>query len=269
MMVNDTPVILITGASSGIGEAAAHFFSAAGYRLALAARRLERLQALADEVQAAGGEALAVQTDVSHLADIENMVDKTMAAYGRIDVLFNNAGIGRIKWLEELDPDKDIQQQIQVNLTGAILTARSVLPVMMKQRSGHIINMASMAGQTGTPTYTVYAATKFGLRGFSEALRRETVVWGIKVSTIYPGGVATEFASHLAKERKTGITTPKSMLLTVESVAETVLRIAQVGRSREVILPPVNRLVVWLNRFFPWLVDWTIERNFTRPERGM
>jgi len=268
-MVIDAPVVLITGASSGIGEAAAHLFSAAGYRLALAARRLDRLQHLAEQIQTAGGDVLVVQTDVSSLADIENMVGRTLDAYGRIDVLFNNAGIGRIKWLEDLDPVEDIQQQVQVNLTGASLSARAVLPAMMAQRSGHIINMASMAGQTGTPTYTAYAATKFGLRGFSQALRREVGVWGIKVSTLYPGGVATDFASHLAAERKTGVTTPKNMLLTAEGVAGTAVDIAQGRRSREVVLPPVNRLVVWLNVHFPRLVDWVIERKFTRPERGL
>ena len=191
-------VALITGASSGIGEAAARLFASKGYRVAMAARRLERLEELEKEIEDAGGEALPIQADVSELADIEAMVTAVIEAWGQVDLLINNAGFGRFGWLEELDPHREIQGQIQVNLTGAILTARAVLPHMIRQRSGHIINMASMSGLVGTPTYTVYSATKFGLRGFSQSLRREVRVWGIRVSVVFPGGVASEeFAMRL------------------------------------------------------------------------
>ena len=267
--MKQSPVVLITGASSGIGAAAALLFAQDGYRVALAARRTERLQKLAEQITTQGGQALVLTADVTRLESIEKMVAATIKAYDRIDVLFNNAGIGRIKWLEDMQPEADIINQIRVNLQGVILTARAVLPHMMEQRCGHIINMASLAGQIATPTYSVYAATKFGLRGFSQALRREVGVWGIKVSTIYPGGVDTEFASHLAGERKTGITTPKAMLLTAEDVARETLRIAHRGRCRELVLPRISWLGVWLNGLCPRLFDWIVERNFTRPERGL
>ncbi len=262
------PVVLITGASSGIGAATARLFAANGYRVALAARRLDRLQALQAEIAAAGGEAVAIQADVSDAASIEAMVQRTLETYGNIDLLFNNAGFGRTKWLEELDPQDDIAAQIDTNLTGVILAVRTVLPHMIARRRGHIINMSSVSGWLATPTYSVYAATKFGLRGFSDALRREVGVYGVKVSVIYPGGVSTDFASHTGAARKTGFSTPKALVLTPEQVARAVLGLARRPR-RTLIIPTVAGLGVLFASLFPGLTDWLQERFFTRPERGL
>lgn len=263
----DKPVILITGASSGIGAATARLFAANGYRVVLAARRLGRLQALKAELEAAGGQALAVQTDVSDAASIQAMVQRTLESYGQIDLLFNNAGFGRTKWLEELDPQDDIAAQITTNLTGAILAARAVLPSMMHRRRGHIINMSSVSGLLATPTYSVYAATKFGLRGFSDALRREVGVYNIDVSVIYPGAVTTDFSSHTGVERKTNLSTPRALVLTPEQVARAVLSLARRPR-RALIIPAIAGLSVLFANLFPDLTDWLQERIFTRPERG-
>ncbi|MCL5429542.1 MAG: SDR family oxidoreductase [Chloroflexi bacterium] len=262
------PVILVTGASSGIGEATARLFGSRGYRVVLAARRLDRLEALQKEIEAQGGQALPVETDVSSAASIQAMVDKTLATYGQIDILFNNAGFGRTKWLEEMDPEKDIASQVQVNLTGVIQATRAVLPHMIARKSGHIINMGSQAAFVATPTYTVYAATKFGVRGFSDALRREVGVWGIKVSVIYPGGVATEFGQHTQAKRKTGITTPKALRLTPQQVAEAVLAAAR-RPVRARIMPSITRVAIWFATSFPGINDWLQEKYFTRPERGL
>ena len=259
-------VVVVTGASSGIGEAAARAFGAAGARVVLAARRRDRLGAVAAEIEARGGRALPVPTDLARLEDIERLVAQALQAFGRIDVLFNNAGFGRLGWLETLDPLKDIQAQVQVNVVGALQTTRLVLPHMQAQRAGHIINMASVAGLVGTPTYSIYAATKFAVRGFSEALRREVAPWNIRVSVIYPGGVETEFAEHAGIRRKTGVTTPKWMRLTPEQVAVAVVGLARRPR-REVVTPWPFRLSVWANSLFPWLVDWTTVRGFTEVER--
>ena len=266
--MSDQPVILVTGASSGIGEATARLFASRGYRVVLAARRLDRLEALQKEIEAQGGQALPVETDVSSAASIQDMVEKTLATYGQIDILFNNAGFGRTKWLEELDPEKDIAAQVQVNLTGGIQATRAVLPHMIARKSGHIINMGSQAAFVATPTYTVYAATKFGLRGFSEALRREVGVWGIKVSVIYPGNVSTEFGQHTEAKRKTGITTPKALRLTPEQVADAVFAAAR-RPVRARIIPSVTRIAIWFATTFPGITDWLQERFFTRPERGL
>jgi short-subunit dehydrogenase len=260
------PVLLVTGASSGIGAATAQLFAREGYRVALAARRQGRLQELVEEIQSSGGEALSVATDVSRLEDIREMVDIVLDRFGQIDVLFNNAGFGRLDWLEVLDPQKDIQAQIQVNFLGTIWTTQAVLPVMIKRRSGHIINMGSLGGYVAAPTYTAYAASKFAVRGFSEALRREVGIYGISVSAIYPGGVATEFSKKAGIRRKTGATTPASLRLSADDVARAILRLVRKPR-RELVIPWSMRFVVWFNILFPGLVDWIVERQFVLKER--
>jgi short-subunit dehydrogenase len=262
----DSPVILITGASSGIGAATARLFGRQGYRVVLAARRKEHLDSIAEEIEAFGGESLVVPTDITRLEEIEHLVTCSLEHFGQIDVLLNNAGLGRLSWLENLDFTEDIDFQIQVNLTGLIQTTRAVLPHMLVRKQGHIINMGSMASLIATPTYTVYAATKYGIRGFTEALRREVGVSGIEVTGIYPGGVATEFGQKAGIKRKTGISTPKYLKLTAEDVAQTVLRVV-IKPRRAVIMPGMMRPMVWLSVLLPGVVDWVIEQRFTRKER--
>jgi short-subunit dehydrogenase len=225
------------------------------------------LQALAVEIEDAGGRALPISTDLTQLDRIENMVSTVVSEFGQIDVLFNNAGFGRMKWLEQLDPQRDIELQIQTNLTGLIQTTRTVLPWMIERRSGQIINMSSIAGWVGTPTYSIYAATKFAVRGFTEALRREVGVWGIHVTGIYPGGVATEFSQHTGVKRKTGISTPAFLRLSSDDVARAIWRVVKHPR-RSVVMPWPMGAVVWFNTHFPRLVDGVMERRFTKQERG-
>jgi len=261
-------VIIVTGASSGIGEATARQFAREGAKVVLAARRVDRLQSLAQEIAAMGtrAETLVVQADISNLEDIQSLINQTLDKYGRIDVLVNNAGFGRLDWLEKLDPLKDIQSQFDVNVLGVIQTTRQALPVMMKQRSGHIISMCSMAGLVATPTYTIYAACKHAVHGFSEALRREVKPWGIDVSMIYPGGVTTEFGQHAAIKRKTQATTPKSLLLSADDVGRAVVQLVRSPRAMW-ILPWAWSFTVWMNRNLNWLVDYTTINRFTIPER--
>ncbi len=262
------PVILITGASSGIGEAVAKLFAKKGYRVSMGARRLDRLQEVAGEIEAAGGESLAVRSDLARYEDIQRLVSETLHQFGQIDVLVNNAGFGRIKWLEELDPMEDIQAQIQINLITTILISREVLPHMIQRRSGHIINIGSMGGLVASPTYTIYSASKFGVRGFTEALRREVGVYGVHVSSVYPGAVNTEFKQHAGIDRKTGRTTPPALRLEPEEVALAVLNMVMHPR-RELIIPWQMRFTVWMNMFFPGIVDWIVENRFTRLERDI
>jgi short-subunit dehydrogenase len=266
--MSDQPVILITGASSGIGEASARLFASRGFRLSLAARRFERLKSLADEIRMGGGDALPVRTDVSNLDEIHNLAETTLEHFGRIDVLVNNAGFGRLNWLEDLKPLEEIEAQIEVNLLAVIQMTRQVLPHMIAQRSGHIINMASLASFIATPTYSVYAACKFAVRGFTESLRREVSVHGIKVTGIYPGAVNTEFTQHTGHKRKTGLGTPKALRLDAEQVAQAVLSAVQRPRQA-IILPSYMRFVILANALFPGIVDRIIEARFVRPERGL
>jgi short-subunit dehydrogenase len=261
-------VVIVTGASSGIGEATARQFGREGANVVLAARRVDRLESVAQEINGMGTGALAlvVQADLSKLEDIQSLISRTMERFGRIDVLFNNAGFGRLDWLENLDPVKDIQAQFDVNVLGVVQTTRQALPVMIKQRGGHIINMCSMAGLVATPTYSIYAACKHAVHGFSEALRREVKPWGIDVSLIYPGGVVTEFGQHAGIKRKTTATTPKFMLLTADQVGQAVVRLVRKPRAMW-ILPWQWGVTAWLNKNFPSLVDATTIKNFTIPER--
>ncbi len=261
-------VAIVTGASSGIGEATARQFGREGAKVVLAARRVNKLQALAQEINSmnTGAQTLVVQADLSKLEDIQSLVMQTLEKFKRIDILVNNAGFGRLDWLEKLDPVKDIQAQIDVNVMGVIQTTRQVLPVMMKQRSGSIINMCSMAGLVATPTYTIYAASKHAVHGFSEALRREVKPWGIDVSLIYPGGVVTEFSHHAGINRKTKTSTPKFMLLTAQQVAEAVVKLARRPR-RMWIIPWLWSVTVFMNKFIPGFVDYTTINRFTIPER--
>ena len=260
-------VVIVTGASSGIGAATAREFGRQGAKIVLAARRLDRLEALAQEINAmnTGAETFVVQTDLSKFEDIQSLIQQTVDGFSRIDVLVNNAGFGRLDWLEKLDPVKDIQAQFDVNVLGVIQTTRQALPVMMKQRLGHIINMGSMAGLVGSPTYTIYSATKHAVHGFSESLRREVKPWGIDVSMIYPAGVKTEFQSHAGIKRKTGATTPKALVLTAEDIGRSVVQL--VHRPRPMWIPCGVALVVWMNRNLNWLVDRTTINRFTIPER--
>ncbi|MBE7535791.1 MAG: SDR family oxidoreductase [Anaerolineales bacterium] len=261
-------VVIVTGASSGIGEATARRFGREGAKVVLAARRIDRLETLAKEIEemGSGAEAFALQTDLSKLEDCQTLIQRTLERFGRVDILINNAGFGRLDWLENLDPLKDIQAQFAVNAMGVIQTTRQALPAMIRQRSGHIIQMCSMAGLVGTPTYTIYSASKHAVHGFSEALRREVKPWGIEVSMAYPGGVATEFADHAGIKRKTKATTPKFMVLTAEQVADAVVNLARRPRAMRII-PWLWLFTVWLNRSLNWLVDYMTIHRFTIPER--
>jgi NADP-dependent 3-hydroxy acid dehydrogenase YdfG len=262
------PVILITGASSGIGEATARLFALKGYRVVIAARRSERLDALAEDLRGEGAEVLPVKTDVTDLTQIQRLTNSSLEKFGRIDILFNNAGFGRLKWLEELDPMVDIKAQIDTNLLGMIWMTQAVLPGMIAQRSGHIINMSSMAGYIATPTYTIYAATKFAVRGFTEALRREVHIHGIHVSAIYPGGATSEFNEVAGINRTTNVRTPDFLVLSPQVIAEAVWDLVQ-RPKRARLMPWLLYLASWGNLVAPGLYDVLIERLFVKPERGL
>ncbi len=262
------PVIIITGASSGIGAETARKFSGAGYRVVLAARRAQRLESLAAEITAWGGSALPIKCDVTVQAEIEDVINRTMEHYQRVDILFNNAGIGHLDWLENLDAWDHIFNQVAANLIGTIQATRLVIPHMVKHRSGHIINMSSIAGLVATPTYSVYAATKFGVRGFSDALRREVGVWNINVSAVFPGGVVTDFIDQAKNVRKTSVTTPRFLQLSPGAVASSIFKLVRKPK-RILVLPRIMYPIIWLNAIAPGFVDWLIERQFTRPERGL
>ncbi|MEN3112761.1 SDR family oxidoreductase [Uliginosibacterium paludis] len=184
-------VVVITGASSGLGEATARLLSQQGALLVLGARRLDRLQALVAALQAQGGQALAVATDVTDPADVQALVDAALSAFGRIDVLINNAGLMPHSPLERRKI-ADWDRMIDVNLKGVLYGIAAALPPMQARKSGHIINVSSVAGHKVGPSGAVYAATKHAVRALSEGLRQEVKPWNIRSTIISPGAVATE-----------------------------------------------------------------------------
>lgn len=254
---------IITGASSGIGRAAAVSLASEGYLVVLAARRLDRLQSTADQILNAGGEALVVRTDLSDPEQIQNLVDQTVEAAGRIDLLVNNAGYGRLLWLDEQDLVGEIDNQIQVNLTGAIQLTRASLPIMLEQKSGQVLFISSISGFVGVPTYSIYTASKYGLRGFMESLRRELRGSGVTVTGIYPGAVETEFDQQAGVKWETTRVTPDWLLMTPEQVAGQILRAVK-HRRRRIITPAIMILPIVINAHFPRLMGWFLSRMFYR-----
>lgn len=184
-------VVVITGASSGLGEAAARRLSAEGAVVALGARRMDRIQALADELTVAGGQALAVQTDVTDVDQVQRLVDAAVEAFGRVDVMINNAGLMPQSPLERRKID-DWNRTIDVNLKGVLYGIAAALPHMQRQKSGHIINVSSVAGHKVRAGGAVYAATKVAVRMLSEGLRQEVKPYNIRTTVISPGAVDTE-----------------------------------------------------------------------------
>jgi NADP-dependent 3-hydroxy acid dehydrogenase YdfG len=189
-------VVVITGASSGLGEATARLLSAQGASVVLGARRVDRLQALADELTGSGGKALAVTTDVTDCDQVKRLVDRAVQAYGRIDVMINNAGLMPQAPLERLKID-EWNRMIDVNIKGVLYGIAAALPHMQQQKSGHIINVSSVAGHKVGPGFAVYAATKHAVRALSEGLRQEVKPYNIRTTVISPGAVDTELPNSV------------------------------------------------------------------------
>ncbi|WP_445491821.1 SDR family oxidoreductase [Niallia sp. 03133] len=184
-------VVIITGASSGIGEATAKLLAKKGAKVVLAARRKERLQTIIKEIEQEGGEAVSIQTDVVSPEDMQEMAQFAVKQYGRIDVLVNNAGIMPNSLLNELKVH-DWDQTIDVNIKGVLYGIAAVLPIMREQQSGHIINISSIMGHKVIPTTTVYSATKFAVRAIAEGIRQEeSPNSNIRSTIISPGMTAT------------------------------------------------------------------------------
>lgn len=199
-MSNNTEgkVIVITGASSGLGEAAARHLSAQGATVVLGARRVDRLQSLADELTANGGKALAVATDVTRCDQVKRLVDTAVKTYGRIDVMINNAGLMPHSPLERLKID-EWNQMIDVNIKGVLYGIAASLPYMKQQKAGHIVNVSSVAGHKVTHAGAVYAATKHAVRALSEGLRQEVKAYNIRTTIISPGAVVTELPDSITE----------------------------------------------------------------------
>jgi len=201
---------------------------------------------------------MAIPVDVNQSAEIQVMVQTVLDLYGRIDILFNNAGFGAMDWFENLEPRRDIETLIRVNLIGTMLVTRAVLPHMLERREGHIINMASVAGLIAAPLIATYSASKYGVRAFTDSLRREVAPFGVRVSGIYPGPAETEFGSHLKKHRtRDKVNELIDLRMTSEYVARRVVGLAKYPR-RSLVIPWWFRVITTFDTVFPVIVDWIV-----------
>ncbi|UCI32904.1 SDR family NAD(P)-dependent oxidoreductase [Mesorhizobium sp. B4-1-4] len=238
-------VALVTGASSVIGEATATALAAAGAKVAVAARRADRLEALAARIEKAGGAALRIEADVTRNDDITAMVGKVVAEWGRLDILVNNAGVMLLSPAAEATLE-DWRQMVELNLLALMSVTKAALP-HLRAAKGHIVNVSSVAGRVANPGASGYAATKFGVVGFSESLRREVYADKVRVTVIEPGLVRTELGDHITNAAsKAGLDQRLATMeaLTAEDVAAAILyAVTQPARVNvnEIVIRPTDQ----------------------------
>ena len=195
-MIKDQ-VVVVTGASSGIGYATALAIAKAGAKVAVGARRVDKLEQLKKDIEKIGGECITVQCDVTKRSDCENLINAAIKKWNKIDILVNNAGLMPLSFVKNLKID-EWDQMIDVNIKGVMYCAAAAIPHMLAQKSGHIVNISSIAGRVVFPAGSVYCATKFAVWAFSEGLRQELSVRNnIRITTIEPGIVDTELTNTI------------------------------------------------------------------------
>ena len=241
-------VVAITGASSGIGEATALAFAQRGSRLALGARRLDRLNAIAQRCREKGSPDVSTRRlDVGRRADARAFVAAALRDHDHLDVLVNNAGLG---WMGRFDgmPEEKVEELVATNLAGVIATTQAALPAMLERRRGVIINVASVLGFRAAPYSAVYSATKHAVVGLSHALRGELSGTGVKVCVVYPSSTRTEFFDHAEA--------PIGPVYSGEWVARLIVRTARFPRRDAIVMP--YRLVHLTEPIFGGLIDHVI-----------
>ncbi len=249
--------ILLTGASSGIGRALALRLAEHGAHLILASRNRARLEELAHAVRQRGGEAVAAPADVADPAQRAALVARAAAAFGGLDVLVNNAGVGAIGWFAEASEGR-LRRLFEVNFFAATELTRLALPHLRRGRDPMVVNVSSVVGRRGVPGISEYCASKFALTGWSESLRAELARDGIHVLIVSPGGVATEFRGNLIEERfrlpwqgRRGISADRCARQIVWAMRR---------RQNEVVITTGAKFLLLLNRLVPGLLDYVLAR---------
>lgn len=235
-------IVLITGASSGIGEATARALAKAEAVVVLGARRADRLEALATEICAAGGQAIHCSVDVTSREDVQAFAETALAAFGRIDAIINNAGIMPLSPLASLKVD-EWDRMVDVNIKGVLYGIAAVLPAMNRQGSGQVINISSIGGLSVSPTAAVYCATKYAVRAISDGLRQENDK--IRVTCVYPGVVESELANSITDPvAAEAMVAFRSIALKPEAIAEAIVHVigqpADIDTSEIVVLPTAS-----------------------------
>ncbi|MBI3031316.1 MAG: SDR family oxidoreductase [Candidatus Rokubacteria bacterium] len=252
-------VALVTGASSGIGAATAKALAREGVRVALLARREDRLEEVADEIRHLPGHALVCPADVTDSATARTVVERVLGQWKRIDILVNNAGQGISAPFEATTPE-ELRALMEVNLVGVLTLTQAILPGMLQHASGHIINVASVSGRRGVPLRSAYNATKFALVGLSESLRQELRGTGVHVSIVYPIVTKPEFPAAAITKAESPRHGP---VQTADQVARAIVRCARRPRPEVYPYPPARILAV-LSALAPGFVDWMMARFLRR-----
>jgi short-subunit dehydrogenase len=260
-------VIIITGASAGIGKALALMAARQNAKVVIAARRAERLEELASEIRSFGGQVLAIPTDVSDESQCRALIDKTIKEFGRLDMLINNAGLAASSMFEDFPDLRLFKHTMDVNFYGAVYCTYYALP-HLKKTKGRIVAISSVGGKAAIPYNTPYCSSKYAMHGFYDSLRMELTPAGVSVTVICPWWVVTEF--HESQMDKNGMprgpqgrAVYNKKMMTSERCAELVLQAAE-KRRHEVLMGP-GKLTVWLKLISPRLLDWLAIKVILEP----
>ncbi|MGY5151370.1 MAG: SDR family NAD(P)-dependent oxidoreductase [Candidatus Nitrosopumilus sp. bin_6a] len=252
-------VVLITGASSGIGRESAIEFAKLGATIVLVSRRKGKLEQVADELKKFNVTTLVCQCDVSKKEEVKKMSKLVLEKFGSIDILVNNAGFAIYGSVSDLSID-EIESQMETNYFGMIYCIKNFLPSMLDKKSGHIINVASVAASFGLPGIASYCASKFAMLGFSEGLKHELKNSGVGITVVSPIMVKTNFFEHPSFEN---MPTFSPTSLSAKTVAKAILKAANSPRL-EIIVPSVVRSAVWMKNTFPYFINPIIGKSFKK-----
>ena len=252
-------VVLITGASSGIGKETAIQFAKLGANVVLVARRKDKLVQVETELKKLNVSTLVCQCDVSKKDQVKEMSKTVLEKFGSVDFLINNAGFAIYGYVSDLTID-EIESQMQTNYFGMIYCTKNFLPSMLKKKSGHIVNVASVAASFGLPGIASYCATKFAMLGFSEGLKHELKNTGVGITVVSPIMVRTDFFDHPSFEKMPKHSTTS---LSSKTVAQAILKAVNSPRL-EIIVPSIVRGAVWMKNTFPYFINPVLGKSFKK-----
>jgi len=251
-------IVAITGASAGIGRATALRLARNGDALLICARRSDKLHAVADEIRAAGGQAVPIVADVTRVGDMDRFIAAAVDRFGRLDVILCNAGFGIAGTIDDVTPDQ-MRELVDINYMGTFYATRAAMPLFRRQGAGHVIIVSSIVGKRGVPYMGAYAATKFAQVGLAECLRSELVGSNIHVSVVYPVSTETEFFDVMSQRTGTLVTRAAGPRQHASVVADAIA--GAIDRPVPEVFPHFkSRALVWANTFAPGFTDRVVKR---------